>query len=177
MFSPIACRLVVAHEVFLFRSFEHSDVKVFRVEFQYVYEIFPRHVDSTFLKVVAEAPVAEHFKHGVMVSVVSHLFEVVMLSAHTETLLRVGTPAWFRVACTEYNIFPLVHTSVGEHKRRVVLNNHRSRRYDCMSFRFEIVLKRIADFISCHHCFLCLIIFFSENCCKVTLFFVHLQAN
>ena len=45
---------------------------------------------ASFLEVIAERPVSEHLEHSVVVGVVSHLFKVVVLTAYTQTLLRVG---------------------------------------------------------------------------------------
>ena len=157
MLSPITCSLIITNEVFFLRTFEHGHIQVLGVKLQYIHKIFPCHIDGTFLEIITKTPVAEHLEHGVVISVVSNLFEVVVLTANAETLLRVGTATGFWVTCTEDNVFPLVHTSISEHQCRVVLDYHRSRRYDCMSFRFEIILERIADFISCHHVFLCFI--------------------
>ena len=86
-----------------------------------------------------------------VVSVVSDLFKVVMLAAHAEALLCVGTAARFGLACAEDDVLPLVHTSVGEHQCWVILDYHRCRRHDGVSFRLKKLLKRVADFVSCHH--------------------------
>ncbi len=43
--------------------------------------------DSPFLVIVAERPVTEHFKKGVMKCVVSHLFQIVVLAADANALL------------------------------------------------------------------------------------------
>ena len=85
--SPVGGSLVVAYEVLFLRAFENCHVEVFRVELEHIDEIFPCHVDGTLFEIIAEAPVSEHLKHGVMISVVSHLFEVVVLTADAEALL------------------------------------------------------------------------------------------
>ena len=86
-----------------------------------------------------------------VISVVSYLFEVVVLAAHTEALLGVGTASRLRFASTENDVFPLVHTSIGEHQRWVILDYHRCTWYDGVSFRLEELFERVADFVSCHH--------------------------
>ena len=137
VFEPNAGSFVVAFQAFFVRTFEHRGVKVVGVEFQYIYQVFPGIVNGFFFKVVAKAPVAQHFEHGVVIGVVSHLFQVVVFTAHAQALLRVGASARFGIALTENNIFPLVHTSVGKHQSGVVLNNHRCRRHNGMTFRLK----------------------------------------
>ena len=123
--EPVLGCLVVALETFLLTSLEDGHIEILGVELEHAHQILPRHVDGSFLEVVAERPVAKHLKHGMVVGIMAHLLQVVMLSAHAQTLLAVGTSAGFGIACTQYDILPLVHASVGEHQCRVVLNHHR----------------------------------------------------
>ena len=82
MLCPIACCLIIAHEVFFLRTLEHCNIEIFGVELQHIHKIFPCHVDGSFLEVVTKAPVAEHLEHCVMVCVMPYLFEVVVLAAN-----------------------------------------------------------------------------------------------
>ena len=123
--EPNLRSFVVAAQAFFGRAFENGGIEVGWVELQHVDEVFPSHVDGAFFEVVAKTPVAEHFKHGVVVSVVSHLFQVVVLAAYAETFLRVGAAARFWVARAEDDVFPLVHTRIGKHERGVVFDYHR----------------------------------------------------
>ena len=50
----------------------------------------PSPFNGFFLEVVAEGPVAEHLEEGVVVGVVADVFEVVVLAAGADALLRVG---------------------------------------------------------------------------------------
>ena len=123
---PVTCSLVVALQTFLLAALEHGNVEVLWVELQYFSKVFPCHIDGTLLEVVAEAPVTEHLEHGVVISIMTYLFEVVVLTANTETFLSINTTyilTW--VLCTEDDVFPLVHTSICKHQRRVILDNHR----------------------------------------------------
>ena len=54
------------------------------------------------------------------------LFKVVVFTTDSQTLLRIRYTGIFRRAITEDNILELVHTGVGEHKCRVILDDHRS---------------------------------------------------
>ncbi len=135
--QPIAGSLIVTRKTFFFRTLKHCYIKVFGVKVQHVYEIFPCIVDGSLLEVVAKAPVAEHFEHGVVVSIVTYLFEIVVLAAHSQAFLRVCAAARVGFTRTENNVFPLVHTCICEHQRRVVLYNHGRRRYDSVSLRLK----------------------------------------
>ena len=124
--GPIAGSLVVALQSFFLATLEYGNIQVGGVQFQHLGQVFPCHVDGTLFEVVAEAPVAEHLEHGVVVSVVSHLFEVVVLAAHTETFLRIYAGYILaRVFRAENDVFPLVHTCVCKHQRGVILDDHR----------------------------------------------------
>ena len=138
---PILRCLVVTGNILFRRALEHRHVEVFRVQLQHVHQILPRHVDGPFLEVVAERPVAQHLEHGVVIGVVTYLLQVVVLTADAQTLLRIGTAARFRVAGTQNDIFPLVHTCVGEHQRGVVLDNHRCRGHDGVLLRLKELLE------------------------------------
>ena len=136
MLCPVAGSLVVAAEVLAGVALKHGDVKVFRVEVEHVDQILVGVVDGALLEVIAETPVAEHLKHGVVAQsrVASHFLQVVMLTADAQAFLRVGATTWVGFLGAENNVFPLVHTSVGEHEGGVVLDYNRSRRYDDVSF-------------------------------------------
>ena len=148
--SPESCGFAVALEAFFLRALEHGNVKVLGVDFQHVHEKLVGPRDGFFLEVVAKAPVAEHFKHGVVVRVVAHLFEVVVLAAHAQAFLRVGLSAAFRFGVTENDILELVHAGIGEHERGVVFDHHRCGGHDEMSFRFKELLVGFAYFVGSH---------------------------
>ena len=60
-----------------------------RGEFEALDDEFPAPGDSLFFEVVAKGPVPEHLKEGVVVGVEAHVFEVVVLAASADALLRV----------------------------------------------------------------------------------------
>ena len=170
---PVAGRLIVTTDALCLVAFENRYVKVFRVEMEHVDEIFISVIDCALLEVIAEAPVTQHLEHGVVAQrrITSHLLQVVMLAAHTQALLRIGAAARLRLLCSEDNIFPLVHTSIGKHQRRVVLDNHWGRRYDNMSFRLKELQVRVADFVCCHHLYFVFnSIFLSKIVAKILTF-------
>ena len=51
---PVRSGFVVTAQSFFGTSFEYSGVQVFRIQFQYFYQIFPCPVDGFFLEIVTE---------------------------------------------------------------------------------------------------------------------------
>ena len=100
MLQPVTGSLVITLQVLCLVTFKDGYIQIFRIEFQHINQVFPCHIDGTLLEIVTEAPVAKHLEHGVVVGVVTHLFQVVVLTANAETFLGVGSTTWFRVACT-----------------------------------------------------------------------------
>ena len=149
--EPEVGSLFVALQTLFLAALEHGNVQVIRVELQHVHQVFPGHVDGSLLEVVAEAPVAQHLEHGVVVGIVAHFLQIVVLAAHAQTLLTVGTTAGFGVARAQDDVLPGHHTGVDKHKGGVIFDNHGCAGHDGMSFRFKKLFERIADFVSCHH--------------------------
>ena len=114
---------------------------MFRIQFQDFYQIFPRPADRFFLEVIAERPVTKHFKHGVVVRIVSYFFQVIMLSANAQAFLRVRDSFIFCRVVTQNNIFELVHPRVSKHQCRVIFNYHWSRGHYLMAFALEETLE------------------------------------
>lgn len=77
MLGPTGSGLVVAGDAFFWAAFKDGDVEVGGIEMENVNEIFPGIVDGFAFEVVAEAPVAQHLEHGVVIGVVPYFLEVV----------------------------------------------------------------------------------------------------
>ena len=113
-------------------SLEYGCIKSVLVELVNICEKLPSPVDGLCLEVVAEAPVSEHFEHGVVICVAAYLLKVIVLSAYAKAFLAVGHPLPFRGTVAEEPVLELVHARVGEHECRVVLYDHRCRRHNLM---------------------------------------------
>ena len=148
---PIGSRLVVAAQPLFGTSLEDGGIEVVRIQFQHVHQVFPCPGDGLFLEIIAERPVTQHLEHGVVVRVVSHFFQVIVLSADTQALLRVGHALPLRRMVAQNDVFELVHSRVGEHQRGVIFYHHGSRGYDMVSFALEETLERVSDFICSQH--------------------------
>ena len=84
---PNFSRFVVALQTFGCVTFENGYIKAVCVQFQYINQVFPCPFDSFFFEIIAKRPVTQHFEHGVMVRIVTNLFQIVVFSAYTKTFL------------------------------------------------------------------------------------------
>ena len=138
--------LVVALKTFGGIPLEYRGIETVRIQAEDVDEIFPGPVDGLLLEIVAEAPVPEHLEHSMVIGVVTHLFKIVVLSRHAQTLLAVGHAAvGGRMVSKDY-ILELVHSGVGKHQCRVILDDHRCGGHDRVSLFAEESLERLSDF-------------------------------
>ncbi len=115
MLFPISGSFVIAFKTFRLVSFEHGGIQSVLVKLKYVYKILPSPVDCLFLEVVTKRPVAEHFKHSVVVCVVTYLFKVVMFAGYTQAFLTVGDAFVGCRTVAENDVFELVHTGICKH--------------------------------------------------------------
>lgn len=60
-----------------------------------------------------------------MAAVVTHGFQVIVLTAYAEALLCVCCTGELGRRVAKEDVLELVHSGVGEHKRRVILDDHR----------------------------------------------------
>ena len=151
VFFPNSGGFVITSETVVIRAFKYCCIKIFGVEFQHINEIFPSPIDCLLFEVIAKRPVTEHFKHGVVICIHTHFFQVIVLTAYAQTLLRVGNTLIFCRGITEDNILKLVHTGICKHQCGVIFDNHRSRRYNLVAFATEEFLERLTNFFCCQH--------------------------
>ena len=149
--EPGLARLLVHRRPVLLAALEHRRVQQAGIDFIDFRQELPGPVDGLVLEVVAETPVAQHLEHRVVVGVVSHLFEVVVLAAHSQTLLRIGRTRIRRRGIAQEDVLELVHAGVGEHQRRVILDHHRGRRHDGVSLGCEEIEKFLSYFLRSHN--------------------------
>ena len=143
--APGLHRFFVQGRTVLGAALEHCCVQLRLVDLVNLREQFPGPCDGFCLEIVPEAPVSEHLEHRVMPSVVSHCFEVVVLSADPEAFLRIGGPLRLRNRVAQEYILELVHSGIREHQGRIVLYDHRGRRYYGMSFGSKEIQELLSN--------------------------------
>ncbi|CDE45996.1 uncharacterized protein BN620_00478 [Sutterella sp. CAG:351] len=82
---------------------------------------FPGPRNRVLLEIVAEAEVAQHFKERVMTRGVADVIQVVMLAAGADALLAGRRAGVLALLDTEVAVLELVHASIREQQRRVIL--------------------------------------------------------
>ena len=91
-----------------------ADMQAGRIQLPDVGEQFPGHLDGAALEVVAEGPVAEHFKKRVMPAASANIVQIVVLATGADALLRVGGAHIRRLLRAQEIRLELVHAGVGE---------------------------------------------------------------
>ena len=129
-----------------------------RREFPLLDDQLPRPRDSFLFEVIAKGPVPQHFEKRVVIGVEAHVFEVIVLAAGADALLRVGGTSGqsfvqhtgpsihIRTALAEEDRHKLVHASIREDARSIpagvadVVTGD-----DGVILRFEKVEEALAD--------------------------------
>ena len=151
MLLPEVVSLCIHCQTFLLVTTKNGYIKIAFVNMHHLGEKFPSIGNGLFLKVVAKRPVAQHLKHGVMVGIVSHLLQVVVLAADTQTLLSVAGTRIRRIGIAQEDVFKLVHAGIGEHKGGVVLHDHGGTGYYMMVLALEELQELTAYFVRSHN--------------------------
>ena len=150
VFAPGLLRFGVERGAVFRGALEHGGIEEVLVDLIDLGQELPGPVDGLGLEVVAEAPVAEHLEHRVVVGVVSDFFQVVVLAAHAQALLRVGGAQVRGLGVAQEDVLELVHAGVGEHQGGVVLDDHRRGRHDGVALGCEEVEEFLSDFLGGH---------------------------
>ena len=139
MFFPEVVGFGIHFKAVLLISAENGDVEVLLVDMHHFGEEFPSVGNGFFLEVITERPVAEHLEHGVVICIVSHLFQVVVLAAYTQAFLSITDTGIWSIGIAKEDVLELVHAGVGEHQRGVVLHHHGGTGHNVVSFILEVL--------------------------------------
>ena len=131
-------------------TLEHGHIQTIGWDLVHFGEQFPRPRNRVLLEVIAKRPVAEHLEHRVVIGVDTYLLQVVVLTAHTQTLLRIGYARVLDGLVSEKPILERSHSAVDEHKRWIALHNHRCGRNNDVPFGLEKIQKFAANFFRGH---------------------------
>ena len=77
---PIIVCFLVGCQLFTFITTENAGIQPFRIQFKYLCQQFPAPGNGFFLEIIPKGPVAQHLKHGMVVSIMSHFFKVVVFT-------------------------------------------------------------------------------------------------
>ena len=101
--------------------------------------------DGLFLVIVAERPVAEHFEKGMMAVIAAHVLEVVVLTGHAHTFLRIHGARIGTLVRAEENVLELHHAGVGKKQGGIPARDERGGRHEGMSMFDEEVNVSLAN--------------------------------
>mmetsp|Transcript_3069 Transcript_3069/g.8674 ORF Transcript_3069/g.8674 Transcript_3069/m.8674 type:complete len:252 (+) Transcript_3069:2299-3054(+) len=109
----------------LFIAFKIGGVQSFGVEFEFLREALPGHVNGPLFEVITKGPVSQHFKKGVMVHVLSDVVQVIVLASRANAFLCVDGAfqcAHFqiRIASAQKQRLVLIHSGIGKEQRWIV---------------------------------------------------------
>ena len=90
----------------------------------------PGEGDGLLLVVIAEGPIPQHLKKGMVVGVSPHSLQVVVLATDAQALLRAGGTYIRELFYAEKDIFELHHPGIGKEKSRIFFWDQRRAFYD-----------------------------------------------
>jgi len=111
---------------------------------------FPRPFQRIALEVIAEAPVAQHFKKCVVTCGVADVFQIVVFAAGAQAGLHRSGACIRTFVFAQKHVLELDHARVGEHQGRVVAGYQRAGRHDGVAFGLKELQEFFADFGRVH---------------------------
>ena len=112
----------------------------------------PRIADRVALEIVAEAEVAQHLEERVMPRRVADVFEVVVLAARAQRLLRRRRALVGALLAAGEHVLELHHAAVDEQQRRVVGRHEARGAHDRVALGLEVLQESFADVGAFHDC-------------------------
>ncbi|MNM92942.1 hypothetical protein D3C81_1052950 [compost metagenome] len=123
----------------------HGDQQAVGRQLPHLGQQLPGPGNGVLLEVIAEGPVAQHFKKGVVARGVTDLIKVVVLAAGTQAALDVGSAHVAALLRTQEHVLELHHAGIGEQQGRVVARHQRRRRHDGVALALEEFEEIAAD--------------------------------
>ena len=112
MLLPFAERFFIFGQAIACIALKNGNIQTVFGNFIYVCKQLPAPRDRFCFEIIAEAPVAQHFKHSMVVGINAHFFQVVVLAAYPETFLCIGNTGIRRFFIAQEIILELVHAGV-----------------------------------------------------------------
>ena len=111
-------------------AFKHRGIKPVFWNAIHVRQQFPAPCYGLSLEIIAKAPVAQHFEHGVVVVVYTHFFQIVVFATNAQAFLRVGRTGVWGSLVAQKVVLKLVHARIGKQQCGVVFYHNGSARHD-----------------------------------------------
>ena len=149
--QPIFCGFFVGGDFAVF-VLEDGSVETILVEPPDFGEQLPGPFDGFLFIVIAKRPVAEHLEEGVMGTIATNIFQVVVFAGHAHAFLRVDGARVGALVSADEHVFELHHARVGKQQRGIAARDKRSRWHGGMSMLDEEFDKGLADFRTGQFC-------------------------
>ena len=91
--------------------------------------------------------ISKHFKKCVVPGCIANIFQIIVFTACSETLLTRDGTFHFSFLCTGKDVFELYHTSICKHECWIMLWNQRRRRNLPMTITYKKFFKSFSDFV------------------------------
>ncbi len=101
-------------------SFKNSNIDALRVQFHPAGQEFPGPLNGLPFKIVAKGPVPQHLEHGMMVGIMTHLFQIVVFPCNPQAFLGVRNPPGVGLAVPQEDVLKGIHSRIGEHEGGIV---------------------------------------------------------
>ena len=100
--------------IFFFIPFKYGYIQTVFLNTVYICEQFPTPGNGFGFKIIAKAPVAQHLKHGMMIGINAHFFQVVVFATYPQAFLCIDCSFKRRSFIAQKIIFKLVHPCIGK---------------------------------------------------------------
>ena len=111
----------------------------------------PGKLDRALLEIVAEGEIAEHLEEGVMPRRVADIVEIVVLATGAHAFLGSDGTRIRRRGLAGEIVLELDHAGIGEHQRRIVVRNERTRRHNRVVVALEVAQEMRPDVVDAAH--------------------------
>ena len=108
---------------------------------------FPGKRNCIGFEIIAKAKVSEHLEKCMVARGVSHIIQIIMLTASAHTFLRRCRPLVIACFHPGKQVFKLHHPRIYEHQGRIILGHQRAGFNNLMSLLCEIIQKGRTDIV------------------------------
>ena len=109
-FEPQVKRFFIRRNPIFVVPFKNSNVQTIFVHFVHLCQQFPSPSNCFFFKIVSKRPVPQHFKHRLVITVSTDVFQIIVFPRHSQTLLSICNTGGRRSFVSKEIIFELCHS-------------------------------------------------------------------
>jgi hypothetical protein len=136
-----------------FVSSKVGRIQSLRVEFEFHRQTFPRPFDGFRFEIISKTPIAQHFKKGMMIDILSHIVQIVVFAPRANAFLSIDGPRQLThgqtgIASAQKQRFVLIHTRIGKQQGRIIDGDARTTCPTGMAMLFgKVIYERFSDLV------------------------------